>query len=78
MDEAQSRRIAGLLGPTIIVMIVSEFPLLQPRLYDAQIPPVAPGPIPISEPQTCVRNRVGWAQNLRKIPTFTASHRGVT
>ena len=40
MDEAQSRRIAGLLGPTIIVMIVSEFPLVQPRLYDAQIPPV--------------------------------------
>ena len=40
MDEAQSRRIAGLLGPTIIVMIVSEFPLVQPRLYNAQIPPV--------------------------------------
>ena len=40
MDEAQSRRIAGLLGPTIIVMIVSEFPLVQPGLYDAQIPPV--------------------------------------
>lgn len=40
MDEAQSRRIAGLLGPTMIVMIVSEFPLVQPRLYDAQIPPV--------------------------------------
>jgi hypothetical protein len=40
MDEAQSRRIAGLLGPTIIVMILSEFPLVQPRLYDAQIPPV--------------------------------------
>src|SRR5512145_2782780 len=40
MDEAESRRIAGLLGPTMIVMIVSEFPLVQPRLYDAQIPPV--------------------------------------
>ena len=40
MDEAQSRRIAGLLGPTMIVMIVSEFPLVQPRLYNAQIPPV--------------------------------------
>jgi hypothetical protein len=40
MDEAQSRRIAGLLGPTMIVMIVSEFPLVQPRLYDMQIPPV--------------------------------------
>ena len=40
MDEGQSRRIAGLLGPTMIVMIVSEFPLVQPRLYNARIPPV--------------------------------------
>ena len=40
MDEAQSRRIAGLLGPTMIVMIMSEFPLVQPRFYEAQIPPV--------------------------------------
>lgn len=40
MDEAESRRIAGLIGPTMIVMIVSEFPLVQPHLYDAQIPPV--------------------------------------
>jgi hypothetical protein len=39
-DDAQSRRIAGLLGPTMIAMITSEFPLVQPRLYDAQIPPV--------------------------------------
>jgi hypothetical protein len=35
-----SRRIAGLLGPTVVAMIVSEFPLVQPHLYDAQIPPV--------------------------------------
>jgi hypothetical protein len=40
VDEAESRRIAGLIGPTMIVMIVSEFPLVQPHLYDAQIPPV--------------------------------------
>jgi hypothetical protein len=35
-----SKRIAGLVGPTIIAMLVSEFPLVQPHLYDAQIPPV--------------------------------------
>jgi uncharacterized membrane protein HdeD (DUF308 family) len=35
-----SKRIAGLLGPTIVAMILSEFPLMQPHLYDAQIPPV--------------------------------------
>ena len=37
---SNSKRIAGLVGPTIVAMIVSEFPLVQPHLYDAQIPPV--------------------------------------
>jgi hypothetical protein len=37
---ANSKRIAGLLGPTIVVMTAAEFPLVQPHLYDAQIPPV--------------------------------------
>jgi len=36
----ESKRIAGLVGPTILAMIASEFPLVQPHLYDAQIPPV--------------------------------------
>ena len=36
----ESKRIAGLLGPAIVAMIASEFPLVQPHLYDAQIPPV--------------------------------------
>ena len=35
-----SKRIGALVGPTIVAMIVSEFPLVQPHLYDAQIPPV--------------------------------------
>jgi hypothetical protein len=35
-----SKRIAGLVGPTLVAIIVSEFPLVQPHLYDAQIPPV--------------------------------------
>lgn len=35
-----SKQIAGLVGPTIVVMVVSEFPLVQPHLYDTQIPPV--------------------------------------
>ena len=37
---APSKRIAGLVGPTIVAMLVSEFPLVQPHLYDAQTPPV--------------------------------------
>ena len=35
-----SKRIAALVGPTIMAMVISEFPLVQPHLYDAQIPPV--------------------------------------
>ena len=35
-----SKQIAGLLGPTMVAMLVSEFPLIQPHLYDSQIPPV--------------------------------------
>ena len=35
-----SKQIAGLLGPTLMVMVASEFPLIQPHLYDEQIPPV--------------------------------------
>ena len=37
---ANSKQIAALLGPTMVAMLVAEFPLLQPHLYDAQIPPV--------------------------------------
>lgn len=36
----KSKQIGGLVGPTLVAMIVSEFPLVQPHLYDAQIPPV--------------------------------------
>jgi hypothetical protein len=35
-----STRIGGLLGPTLMVMVASEFPLIQPHLYDELIPPV--------------------------------------
>lgn len=40
MATANSKRIAGLVGPTIVAMVASECPLVQPHLYDAQIPPV--------------------------------------
>jgi hypothetical protein len=35
-----SKRIAGLVGPTMVAMLVSESPVVQPHLYDAQTPPV--------------------------------------
>lgn len=37
---ANSKPIAAIVGPTMVAMIASEFPLVQPHLYDAQIPPV--------------------------------------
>jgi hypothetical protein len=36
----EPRRIAGLLGPTIVALILSENALVNPHLYDLQIPPV--------------------------------------
>lgn len=35
-----SKQIAALVGPTTVAMLVAEFPLVQPHLYDEQIPPV--------------------------------------
>jgi len=35
-----SKRIGELLGPTLMAMVASEFPLIQPHLYYEQIPPV--------------------------------------
>ena len=37
---ANSRQIAGLLGPALCAVLISEFPAVQPHLYDMQIPPV--------------------------------------
>jgi len=37
---ADSRRIAGLVGPVIVAMIMSENEFVNPHLYDNQIPPV--------------------------------------
>ena len=37
---ANSRQIGGLVGPTLVAMLIAEFPLVQPNLYDAQSPPV--------------------------------------
>jgi len=37
---AWSAKIGGILGPALMAMIASEFPLVQPDLYAQQIPPV--------------------------------------
>ena len=40
MNDTDSKRIAGLMGPTLIVLILTENPFVNPHLYDEQIPPV--------------------------------------
>lgn len=35
-----SKQLGGLVGPAIAVILLFEFPSIQPHLYDSQIPPV--------------------------------------
>lgn len=70
---ANSRQIAGLLGPTLIAMLVSEFPLVQPHLYDSQIPPVVylSGVLMFVAGLAIVRSHNIWALNWTALITLT-------
>src|SRR5512144_2158251 len=39
-NMSSSKRIGCVLGPVLMAVLVSEFPLVQPHLYDEQTPPV--------------------------------------
>ena len=68
-----SRRIGGLVGPTIVAMVVSEFPLVQPHLYDAQIPPVVylSGVLMFVAGLAIVRAHNRWARNWTVLVTLS-------
>ena len=68
-----SKRIAGLLGPTIVAMVVAEFPLVQPHLYDAQIPPVVylSGVLMFVAGLAVVRAHNHWAANWTVLITLS-------
>ena len=68
-----SKRIAALVGPTIVVMVVSEFPLVQPHLYDAQIPPVVylTGVLMFVGGLAIVRAHNHWVRNWTVLVTLT-------
>jgi hypothetical protein len=70
---ATSKRIAGLAGPTIVAMIVSEFPLVQPHLYDRQIPPVVylSGVLMFVAGLAIVRVHNRWARDWTVLVTLT-------
>lgn len=68
-----SKRIAALVGPTIVAMVVSEFPLVQPHLYDAQIPPVVylSGVLMFVGGLAIVRAHNSWVRNWTVLVTLT-------
>jgi len=70
---ANSQQIAGLVGPTLIVTLISEFPLVQPHLYDSQIPPVVylSGVLMFVAGLAVVRVHNVWARNWTVLITLT-------
>ena len=70
---ADSKQIAGLVGPTLVVMLVSEFPLVQPHLYDSQIPPVVylSGVLMFVAGLAVVRSHNIWVHNWTVLVTLT-------
>src|SRR5580765_8889560 len=69
----ESKRIAGLVGPTIVAMIASEFPLVQPHLYDDQIPPVVylSGVLMFVAGLAIVRSHNHWARDWTVLVTLS-------
>jgi hypothetical protein len=68
-----SKRIAGLVGPTIVAMIIAEFPLVQPHLYDDQIPPVVylSGALMFVGGLAIVRAHNHWTRNWTALVTLS-------
>jgi hypothetical protein len=70
--EAASRRIGGLVGPALMALIASEYPLVQPHLYDEQIPPVVylSGTLMFIAGVAIVRAHNRWARNWAVLITI--------
>jgi hypothetical protein len=69
---ANSMQVGGLVGPTLVVMLASESPLVQPRLYDAQITPVVylSGVLLFVAGLAVVRAHNVWARNWTVLITL--------
>jgi hypothetical protein len=70
---ADSKQIGGLVGPTIVAMVAAEFPLVQPHLYDAQIPPVVylSGVLMFVAGLAIVRTHNRWAADWTVLVTLS-------
>lgn len=68
-----SKPIAGLVGPTLAAMLVSEFPLVQPHLYDTQIPPVVylSGTLMFVAGLAIVRSHNHWTRDWTVLVTLS-------
>ena len=68
-----SKRIAALVGPTIVAMVSAELPLVQPHLYDAQIPPVVylSGVLMFLGGLAIVRAHHAWARDWTVLVTLS-------
>ena len=70
---SNSKNIACVVGPTIVAMVVSEFPLVQPHLYDTQIPPVVylSGTLMFVGGLAVVRMHNRWKRDWTVLVTFS-------
>jgi hypothetical protein len=71
---SNSRQIAALLGPALVAMLIAEFPLVQPHLYDAQTPPVIylSGVLLFVAGLAVVRAHNVWRRDWTVLVTLTA------
>jgi hypothetical protein len=69
---ANSKQVGGLVGPSLVALLVSEFPPVQPRLYDAQIAPVIylSGVLLFVAGLAVVRSHNVWARNWTVLVTL--------
>jgi hypothetical protein len=71
--RAKSRQVGALVGPTMVAVLLSEFPLVQPHLYDAQIPPVVylSGVLMFVAGLVTVRAHNVWVRNWAVLVTLS-------
>ena len=72
-QAADSRRLGALVGPSVMAIIASEFPLVQPNLYTEQIPPVVylSGTLLFVAGLAIVRVHNRWARDWTVLLTLT-------
>ena len=70
---ANSKQIGGLVGPTLVAVLISESPLVQPNLYNAQTPPVIylSGVLVFVAGMSVVRAHNVWARNWTVLITLS-------